>query len=112
MAYLSVMWTCTHQRSERASVHNCRGDCPPVTLWVYLTEDDGDSRLYRFRPDRAGDLSSGVLEALAAEGMGVWHETSTPYDSPTFGSTDTSRRHTLCSRCSTTPPQLIPPRMR
>jgi uncharacterized protein len=33
---------------------------------VYLTEDDGASLLYRFTPDTAGDLSSGVLEAAAA----------------------------------------------
>jgi hypothetical protein len=35
----------------------------PVRELVYLTEDAPDSRLYRFRPDRWPDLSSGVLEA-------------------------------------------------
>ncbi len=32
------------------------------TGYLYLTEDDPDGRLYRFRPQRAGDLSSGTLE--------------------------------------------------
>ena len=36
----------------------------PVTGIVYLTEDDDDeSRFYRFRPQRMGDLSAGLLEA-------------------------------------------------
>lgn len=34
------------------------------TGWVFQTEDRGDSAFYRFRPNVAGDLSSGVLEAL------------------------------------------------
>ncbi len=40
------------------------------TGFVYLTEDDHDGRLYRFRPDHWGDLSSGALEAasVAADG--------------------------------------------
>ena len=51
----------------------------PATGYVYLTEDDHDGRLYRFRPDRRGDLSSGVLEvASVAEGTGLvsWFEVS------------------------------------
>ena len=37
----------------------------PSTGYVYLTEDRGDSLLYRFRPNVYGDLrSGGVLEAL------------------------------------------------
>ncbi|MDH4158687.1 MAG: PhoX family protein [Actinomycetota bacterium] len=35
----------------------------PATGWVYLTEDDGNGRFYRFRPTRSGDLSRGHLEA-------------------------------------------------
>jgi uncharacterized protein len=50
----------------------------PATGWVYLTEDEDDSRLYRFRPTSHGDLSSGVLEALVLDGAEVsWVETST-----------------------------------
>lgn len=37
----------------------------PATGYVYLTEDDGNGRLYRFRPHVPGDLSEGVLEAAA-----------------------------------------------
>jgi uncharacterized protein len=37
----------------------------PQTGYVYLTEDDNDSRLYRFIPDAWQDLSSGVLEAAS-----------------------------------------------
>jgi len=40
------------------------------TGFVYLTEDDHDGRLYRFRPDRRGDLTSGVLEAASVAGDG------------------------------------------
>lgn len=37
----------------------------PSTGYVYLTEDRGDSLLYRFRPNEYGNLcSGGVLEAL------------------------------------------------
>jgi secreted PhoX family phosphatase len=39
----------------------------PGTGFVYLTEDDGLGRLYRFRPDSRGKLSSGTLEAAAAD---------------------------------------------
>lgn len=38
---------------------------------VYLTEDELDGALYRFRPDSWGDLSSGVLEVLVEEGAAV-----------------------------------------
>ena len=37
----------------------------PVTSYVYLTEDDSESRFYRFRPQRWGNLSAGVLEAAS-----------------------------------------------
>lgn len=50
----------------------------PSTGFVYLTEDDGDSRLYRFRPDAPQVLDSGVLEAAAwgADGIVRWIEVS------------------------------------
>jgi uncharacterized protein len=46
----------------------------PRTGFVYLTEDDVDGRLYRFRPDRWGDLTSGTLEvaSVAANGSVSW----------------------------------------
>lgn len=39
----------------------------PITGYVYLTEDEGDSRLYRFLPHSPGDLSSGELQAAAVD---------------------------------------------
>lgn len=50
----------------------------PGTGWVYLTEDDYDGRVYRFRPDEFGDLSTGTLEAakLRRSGHVDWVEVS------------------------------------
>jgi uncharacterized protein len=50
----------------------------PVSGIVYLTEDDDTSRLYRFVPARAGDLSAGRLEAavVSAGGDVSWVEAS------------------------------------
>ncbi len=50
----------------------------PVTGLVYLTEDDKNSRLYRFRPERPGDLSAGILEAasVATDGRVSWVKVS------------------------------------
>jgi uncharacterized protein len=39
----------------------------PVSGRVLLTEDQGDSRLYAFHPDRPGDLSTGSLHALVVD---------------------------------------------
>lgn len=51
----------------------------PRTGWVYLAEDDYDGRLYRFRPDEYGDLSTGILEAAKVRRSGHvdWVEVST-----------------------------------
>ncbi|MCZ6785130.1 MAG: DUF839 domain-containing protein [Proteobacteria bacterium] len=54
--------------------------CNAVDRCLYLTEDEPDSGFYRFRPNRWGDLGSGVLEI--AEVVGdvdvVWHEVPDP----------------------------------
>lgn len=42
----------------------------PVNGWVYMTEDDVDSRLYRFRPDAPQRLQSGILEAASVDPAG------------------------------------------
>jgi secreted PhoX family phosphatase len=42
----------------------------PVHQCLYLTEDDPQGRLYRFRPDRYPGLDRGVLEAAAVDGDG------------------------------------------
>lgn len=59
---------------------------------LYLTEDEHDGLLYRFRPARWGDLSEGALEAaaVAADGTTTWvpvrglGDSGTParYDAP------------------------------
>jgi uncharacterized protein len=50
----------------------------PATGFVYLTEDDYDARIYRFRPARYGDLSAGTLEAasVAENGVVTWRAVS------------------------------------
>jgi secreted PhoX family phosphatase len=39
----------------------------PATGWVYMTEDTGDSRIYRFRSAVRNDLSAGTLEAMSVD---------------------------------------------
>ena len=39
----------------------------PVLGHVYLTEDKGDGRFYRFTPTAAGDLTSGLLEVARVD---------------------------------------------
>jgi hypothetical protein len=52
----------------------------PATGFVYETEDQGDGCFYRFRPDRYGDLTAGVLEVavVAADNSVTWREVPDP----------------------------------
>ena len=43
----------------------------PATGYVYLTEDDYDARLYRFRPIERGNLDAGTLQAASVAGNGA-----------------------------------------
>jgi uncharacterized protein len=68
------VWECDPFRPGQGTARPGLGKFPheaaavdPTTSIVYLTEDDYDSRLYRFRPILWGDLSSGVLEAAALQ---------------------------------------------
>ena len=65
----------------------------PARQVLYLSEDEPDGLLYRFRPRTWGDLSEGDLEALAVSadgamswvpvsGTGAPGETPTRYDAP------------------------------
>lgn len=71
----------------------------PVGHAVYMTEDRGsDSGLYRFRPARWPDLSSGVLEIAEIVGDPAtgtartrWHRVPMPNPGPT----DTACRHQI-----------------
>jgi hypothetical protein len=52
---------------------------------LYLTEDKGDGRFYRFRSARVGDLSGGTLEvaAVAEDGFVRWLPVPAPNEPPT-----------------------------
>ena len=52
----------------------------PVGRHVYLTEDDSDGRLYRFKPRQWPDLTAGKLEVAAVAGNGRvrWLEVPDP----------------------------------
>jgi secreted PhoX family phosphatase len=66
----------------------------PATGWVYLTEDAGKGRLYRFRSDEYGDLSSGVLEAAKVNRAGdkvSWVEVSTKQPERSSATTEFNR---------------------
>jgi uncharacterized protein len=49
---------------------------------VYLTEDEGDSRLYRFLPNAYADLSAGRLQAAIVAGNGRVHWKDVPATAP------------------------------
>ncbi len=56
---------------------------------VYLTEDESDGCLYRFRYPNAGDLSSGTLEVASVAGPDGGEVTWLPVPDPSGGSTRT-----------------------
>jgi secreted PhoX family phosphatase len=67
------VWECDPFRAGQGIARPGLGKFPheaaaidPTTSIVYLTEDDYDSRLYRFRPERWGDLSSGRARSRGA----------------------------------------------
>ncbi len=79
------VWECDPLKPGQGAVRPGVGAFPhgaaavdPRTGWVYLTEDDYDGRVYRFRPDEYGDLSTGILEAAKVRRSGHvdWVEVS------------------------------------
>ena len=76
------VWECDPLGQRPAVVRPALGSFPheavavdPVRQRLYLTEDEGDGRLYRFTPAAYPDLDAGVLEVLAAaadEGPVTW----------------------------------------
>jgi secreted PhoX family phosphatase len=75
------VWECDPQQPGQGVVRPAMGRfiheaaaVDPKTGFVYLTEDDGEGRFYRFRPSRWNDLSAGVLEAafVAPDGAVSW----------------------------------------
>ena len=64
------VWECDPTGVRKARVHPAMGvfqheaaAVDPVHRHVYLTEDEGDGRFYRFTPTAYPELSAGVLEA-------------------------------------------------
>jgi len=73
-----LVWECDPFRPGQGVARRALGvrmhEAAPVdarTGIVYLTEDDDDGRLYRFRPDHWGDLRTGALEAASVAGDGA-----------------------------------------
>jgi len=70
------VWECQPAGASDAQVRSAMGTFSHEAAAVdqrrnriYLTEDQTDGLLYRFTPDRPGDLSAGVLEALAGDDL-------------------------------------------
>jgi uncharacterized protein len=71
------VWECDPSKRSQGVVRPAMGlfaheaaAVDPATGIVYLTEDDGTSRLYRFLPRAWGDLSAGRLEAATVDAAG------------------------------------------
>jgi secreted PhoX family phosphatase len=80
-----LVWECDPFRAGQGIARQALGVFPheaapvdPATGYVYLTEDDYDARLYRFRPTEPGDLGAGTLEAasVAGDGAVTWRTVS------------------------------------
>jgi secreted PhoX family phosphatase len=61
----------------------------PVGRAVYLTEDEGDGRLYRYDPTSWPDLRSGTLRVATLDQQGNVTWTVVPNPTPTIGQTPT-----------------------
>jgi hypothetical protein len=68
------VWECDpHQEGQGVerpllgTFHHEAAAVDPVGKAVYLTEDDGESRLYRFLPERYPDLATGQLQAAIVD---------------------------------------------
>jgi uncharacterized protein len=62
----------------------------PVTGFIYQTEDEDRSRLYCFRPDAYGDLTSGRLLAASVDASGLVEWVPVPDDRPYRGKDTTA----------------------
>lgn len=80
------VWECDPTGATPARVRPAMGTfsheaaaADPEAQVIYLTEDKSEGALYRFTPDRWGDLSSGTLDAMTetADGLG-WQAVPDP----------------------------------
>ncbi|MFM8847649.1 MAG: alkaline phosphatase PhoX, partial [Actinomycetota bacterium] len=81
------IWECDPTGAKEAVAHTAMGlwaheaaAVDPVNKTVYMTEDNGAGRFYRFTPSAYPDLSAGVLEAciVDADGAVTWGVVSDP----------------------------------
>jgi secreted PhoX family phosphatase len=94
------VWECNPERANsqvhRRALGSFRHEAAavdPTTGFVYLTEDETDGRFYRFRPQRMGDLSAGVLEvAQVRDGAVSWHLVPRPNPALAIFGVDPTRR--------------------
>jgi uncharacterized protein len=86
-----LVWECDPFRPGQGIARPALGKFPheaavvdPTSGCVYLTEDDYDSRFYRFRPTSGvvGELERGVLEAAAVQPDGRVEWIEVPIDRP------------------------------
>jgi uncharacterized protein len=73
------VWECDPQRLGQGRIRPALGTfnheavaVDSVNQTLYMTEDRPDGGLYRFTPDRAGDLGSGLLEVAVDAPGGDW----------------------------------------
>ena len=66
----------------------------PKTGFVYLTEDDSQGRLYRFKPTVRGDLSAGVLQAARVRADSTVRWLNVSPDEPARGARTTAFNRT------------------
>ena len=93
------VFECDPEGARPAVVHNALGTFQHEAATVdaanrrlYLTEDRGDGRFYRFTPNRWEDLSSGPLEVAQVHGdrTVTWHTLANP--NPSGGQLATRRQ--------------------
>ncbi len=70
------VYECDPEGKQKAKVRPAMGSfnheavaVDPKSGYCYMTEDKKDGCLYRFKPDKKGDLSSGILEVAIANGV-------------------------------------------
>jgi secreted PhoX family phosphatase len=70
------VWECDPAGATEARVHAVMGvfqheaaAVDPIHRLVYLTEDEGDGRLYRFRPASYPELATGTLEVAVVQNL-------------------------------------------
>lgn len=98
---LGRVWECDPTGSTAAKVRPALGQfkheaaaSDPVNRAVYLTEDESDGALYRFRPTTWGDLTAGTLEVLTeVDGTLGW----APIPNPTPGLLGTPTRRQVAA---------------